>query len=59
MHITQSTLLPADTMAATLVPKISLLNFEARKEEIKAEIMDAAKNSGFLSVNPYAGLLLY
>lgn len=31
-----------------LVPRISLRDFDSRREEIKAEIMDAATNSGFL-----------
>jgi len=31
-----------------LVPRISLRDFDARREVIKAEMMEAATNSGFL-----------
>lgn len=39
-------------MTADMVPRISLRDFDNRREAIKAEIMDAATNSGFLYVIP-------
>lgn len=44
---------PRDTMAASteelqrMIPRISLHNFDERKDEISTQILHAAENSGF------------
>ena len=47
LHPHHTTSMPAD-----IVPRISLRDFDARREDIKAEMMEAATNSGFLCATP-------